>query len=96
MALTRGGTSELWRPIDGWAGYYEVSTAGRVRSVARVVITAGGYRRNVPGRLLKLCDSRGPRRGGGGPRCSLSRPGEKVTYYPRAATVATRKRKKEK
>ena len=62
----------------------------------RVVIIAGGYRRNVPGRLFKLCDSRGPGAAGAGTALPLSRPGEKVTYYPRAATVATRKRKKEK
>jgi len=75
---------ELWRPVDRWAGYYEVSTRGRVRSVARVVVMSNGARRRVPGRLLKLTTPRGAHRGGGGPRCSLSRPGAKVTYYPKA------------
>lgn len=77
---------ELWRPIDGWAGYYEVSSRSRVRSVGRVIVDANGHRRRVPGRLLKLSTPRGPSRGGGGPRCTLARGGEKSTFYPRAIT----------
>lgn len=78
-------TVELWRPIDQWAGFYEVSTRGRVRSVARVIVDSNGHRRRVPGRLLKLSTPRGAYRGGSGPRCTLARGGEKVTYYPRPA-----------
>lgn len=39
---------ELWRPIAGWQGQYEVSDLGRVRSLDRQ--TANGFRR---GRVLK-------------------------------------------
>ncbi|MCV7379957.1 hypothetical protein BST11_15355 [Mycobacterium alsense] len=68
---------ELFRPVDGWVGFYEVSSRGCVRSVARVVETADGQRRRVPGRLLKLSDGRAP-------HCTLSRPGRRQTYYPKA------------
>ncbi|BCP11684.1 hypothetical protein MINTM020_37820 [Mycobacterium paraintracellulare] len=76
-------SAELWRTIDGFAGYYEVSTRGRVRSVARVIVDANGHRRRVPGRLLKLVGSR-DRNDEGPLHCTLARRGEKVTYYPRA------------
>jgi hypothetical protein len=33
--------AERWRPIPGWAGYYEVSDHGRVRSVDRVITYRG-------------------------------------------------------
>ncbi|WP_407661162.1 NUMOD4 domain-containing protein [Mycolicibacterium cosmeticum] len=69
---------ELWRPVDGWAGFYEVSNHGRVRSVARVVTTASGHRR-VPGRILRLVTNDGR-----APRCTLARPGQRQTYYPNA------------
>ncbi len=41
---------EIWKFIDGYEGYYEISNLGRVRSVERV-ITCGGYEagnRHVP------------------------------------------------
>jgi hypothetical protein len=28
---------EIWKPIDGWEGLYEISNYGRVKSLARVV-----------------------------------------------------------
>lgn len=34
-------TDEKWKPIPGWEGYYEASTLGRVRSLARIVIRDG-------------------------------------------------------
>ncbi|MGY4713024.1 NUMOD4 domain-containing protein [Mycolicibacterium sp. CBM1] len=77
-------SAELWRPIDGFAGFYEVSTRGRVRAVARVVTDALGRRRRLPGRLLKLADTRGR-----SPHCTLSRPGRRQTYYPRSAISHT-------
>lgn len=86
-------TVELWRPIDAWAGYYEVSTRGRVRSVARVIVDANGHRRRVSGRLLKLSTPQGACSGGGGPRCTLARGGERVTFYPRAITTPKGRRK---
>lgn len=48
---------EQWKPVVGWAGYYEVSDAGRVRSVYRVIVqrssNQGRYQRRVRSRLLK-------------------------------------------
>lgn len=76
--------SELWRPIDAWSGFYEVSDAGRVRSVARVVLMSNGQRRRIPGRLLRLVTPTKGSRGGSLPRCTLSRPGRRQTYYPKA------------
>ena len=75
-------SAELWRRLDRWGGYYEVSNRGRIRSVARVIIMSNGQRRRVPGRLIKLTDCRAP-------HCTLSRPGRRETYYPLAATCAT-------
>lgn len=80
-------TAELFRPVDGWTGFYEVSTRGRVRSVARVVTLSNGQKRRVPGRLLKLSDDRAP-------HCTLARPGRRETYYPLAATAVSTNRRK--
>lgn len=38
-ARLRAVVSETWRPISGWEGLYEVSDAGRVRSLTRTVST---------------------------------------------------------
>lgn len=43
---------ESWRPIVGYEGVYEVSSCGRIRSVARVV-----NRRFLKARMLKLSGS---------------------------------------
>ncbi len=45
--------TEHWRPIPGWAGYYEVSVDGRVRSVPRTVVQRDGRRYRVRERILK-------------------------------------------
>lgn len=42
---------EIWKPIPGCEGYYEVSSLGRVRSVDRI---SGKLRRFYKGQLLKL------------------------------------------
>ena len=41
-----------WRPIPGWEGYYEVSSAGQVRSVRRCITNALGQVRWLPSRML--------------------------------------------
>lgn len=52
---------EQWRPIPGYAGLYEVSDEGRVRSLPRSH-PYKGTTRTVAGRVLKLgTDSRGYR-----------------------------------
>ena len=45
--------AENWLPCPGFAGSYEVSDLGNVRSLPRVVVTSRGPRR-YRGRLLKL------------------------------------------
>lgn len=44
---------ESWRPIPGFEGFYDVSDQGRIRTVSRIVPTAGGQRR-VAERIRKL------------------------------------------
>jgi hypothetical protein len=47
--------TELWLPVAGYEGYYEVSTCGRCRSLDRFVPhgRGGGYRK-IKGRVLSL------------------------------------------
>lgn len=48
--------SEVWKPVVGFEGLYEVSDQGRVRSLDRYVETRnrwGAMRRFQPGRVLK-------------------------------------------
>lgn len=46
-------TAEEWREIPGYEGEYEVSSHGRVFSMARWVRCAHGGRRRVPPRMLR-------------------------------------------
>lgn len=46
---------EVWRPIPGWEGLYEVSSEGRVRSLARTIRHVHGRTQNYPATLRKLC-----------------------------------------
>ena len=43
---------EIWKPIVGYEGYYEVSNLGRVRSIDRFVIDKTGRRQFKKGTLL--------------------------------------------
>lgn len=53
-------TTEQWRAVVGWEGYYEVSDHGRVRSVERTVTLKDGRVRRFPGREIRLYpDTRG-------------------------------------
>ena len=45
---------EIWKPIPGYEGYYEVSNLGRVKSLDREHITSNGKHRSIKGRMLKL------------------------------------------
>ena len=45
---------ELWYPIEGYEGWYEVSSHGRIRSVDRVVKFKNGIKRAYKGQLLKF------------------------------------------
>lgn len=44
---------ELWRPISGYEGRYDVSSCGRVRSLTRKIMTESGKYKTINGRILK-------------------------------------------
>jgi hypothetical protein len=44
---------ERWRPIPDFEGRYEVSSLGRVRTVARTVIRSNGYKYSVQSRIRR-------------------------------------------
>lgn len=52
-------TDEIWKPIEGYEGLYEISTWGRVKSLERNVMTAVGTLYKRPERILKPSLSRG-------------------------------------
>ena len=43
---------EIWRPVVGYEGLYEVSSYGRVRSLDRYVVDSSGNRRFYKGKVL--------------------------------------------
>lgn len=49
---------EIWKPIVGYEGYYEVSNLGRVRSIDRFVIDKTGRRQFKKGTLLNYRQDR--------------------------------------
>ena len=51
--ITNTNTNEIWKDIPGYEGIYQVSTLGRVKSLARQSIgyTKGKFRNEYP-RLL--------------------------------------------
>ena len=44
---------ELWKPIAGFEGEYEVSSKGRVKSLDRTVLNSLGRKYNVKGCIRK-------------------------------------------
>lgn len=48
-----GVTVEIWRPIVGYEGHYEVSSHGRVRSIDRVLVSKSGVSRKYHGQIRK-------------------------------------------
>ena len=47
--------NEIWKEIPGYAGKYEVSNFGRVKSLARKVLSRNGGLKPIPERILKQC-----------------------------------------
>lgn len=45
---------EIWRPIKGYEGYYQVSNLGNVRSVDRVVIRSNGRKYSRKSQIRKI------------------------------------------
>lgn len=51
---------EIWRPVVGFEGFYEVSNKGRIRSLPRTFATRNGRTFTARGGILKECvDSNG-------------------------------------
>lgn len=49
---------EIWKPIIGYEGYYEVSNYGNVRSINRIIIDSKGNALNYKSKLLKPAKNR--------------------------------------
>lgn len=49
--------TEIWKPIKGYEGWYEVSSYGRVRSLDRMETLSDGRKRLRKGRILKSSKS---------------------------------------
>ena len=48
------GSAEVWADIQGYEGRYQVSTLGRVKSLARFRRTKGGGQTWMPERIMRL------------------------------------------
>ena len=46
-------SNEIWKPVVGYEGFYEVSNTGRVRTVARIAVRSNGRPHTVPSRIRK-------------------------------------------
>ena len=47
-------TEEMWKDIKGFEGQYQISSEGRVKSLARKFIDRSGRKQNIRERILKL------------------------------------------
>lgn len=45
--------TEIWRPIKGFEGYYEVSDCGNVRSLDRTIVASDGVSYRKKGKILR-------------------------------------------
>lgn len=50
--------NEIWKPVAGYEGIYEVSSLGRVRSLDREVANRWGTTRSVPGTIRTIAVKR--------------------------------------
>ena len=67
---------EVWKPIPGWEDTYEVSSLGRVKSLARTVVRKDGITRKTKDRILSPWTS-----GPGYPQVSLKGNGRNSRHY---------------
>lgn len=49
---------EIWKAVDGYEGWYEVSNCGNVRSVDRMVTYSNGVKHLWKGKILKIRKNR--------------------------------------
>lgn len=45
-------TTEVWKPVKGYEGLYEVSNHGRIRGLERIIVQKNGRTRRVEGKIL--------------------------------------------
>jgi hypothetical protein len=50
---------EIWKPVQKYKNYYEVSNFGRIRSIDRYIKNSIGVTKFKKGRIIKLSDSAG-------------------------------------
>lgn len=74
---------EEWRPVPGWSGFYEASSLGRIRSLARIVLRQNNPMK-VAERILKPSIHHSGYR-----RVNLSRPGERSEQLVHWIVAAT-------
>lgn len=55
----------MWKQIEGYEGYYEVSDSGEVRSLDRYIVDSTGKKRLLKGSVMKLTESKTKRKGNG-------------------------------
>lgn len=49
---------EIWKPVPGYEGFYEVSSLGRIRGVDRVIMRKNGKKYTVKGAILSPSKTR--------------------------------------
>ncbi len=50
---------EIWKPVQGYEGLYEISSHGRLKSLARIINPGRKRSRFKPEKILKWCNSQG-------------------------------------
>lgn len=50
---------EIWKPVVGYEGYYEVSSFGNIRSIDREVLYSNGIKHHYNGKILTKMNIRG-------------------------------------
>lgn len=66
---------EIWKPIEGYEGLYEISSHGRHRSVERTVISKIGRRRHYDSKIMSVTNE------GSGCSCTLRRDNKSRKQY---------------
>ena len=51
--------NEIWEPVIGFEGHYEVSNYGRVKALRRTIYRNDGRVRTMKEKILQLLDSHG-------------------------------------
>src|SRR4051812_25867681 len=49
---------EIWKPVSGYEGFYEISNLGKIKSLERYVYRSLGHKRIVREKILTLTKTR--------------------------------------